>query len=239
MDKFIENIKNYFKKNPKVLVAVLLLVLLIAILLVYRLADKYLDFSNTSDENYYVYVGDVKHEFNASVTTNRNGVINAFVPDKKINFDTLPIYGENKIIFPSDMIITVIDSNIREYRTKAYASINDGTLVTVDFSDKIDKYFMFDGESLYLFNTGGTLKVDNKEIELSPYSYVICSSSSVEYYDYSNDKYDTMEYKKDVTFTSNYYYVDLDDDMVGSEGNLLPTDVEHLDFISKYKSLRK
>ena len=54
--------------------------------------------------------------------------------------------------------------------------------------------FLYDGKDLYFFLDEVTLIVGNKEITLSPMSYVSCSYlNMVEYYDYSNDKYVTIE----------------------------------------------
>lgn len=239
MRKCINIIKRTYKNHPRVIVMSLVLILFIVILLIFKLADKYLDFSNNYEKDYYVYTGEVKVDFRSNITTNRDGVINAFEPNKIISFGTLPIYSEDEIILPSDMIITLFDTNTREYKLSPYTMIKDDKIITDGYKSGIDTYFIYDGKSLYLFNNSGSLKIDDKVVELSEYSYVICNSTTVEYYDYKSDEYKVIDYKKDVTFDAKSYIVDLKNGTVGNDNNLLPKSVEHLSFIKEYKNLQK
>ena len=69
-----------------------------------------------------------------------------------------------------------------------------------------DHMFLYDGKDLYFFLDEVTLIVGNKEITLSPMSYVSCSYlNMVEYYDYSNDKYVTIELGNENVYVKNDY----------------------------------
>ena len=53
-----------------------------------------------------------------------------------------------------------------------------------------------------------------------------------------SDKVTSIILDGDVIFESDYYVVNLIEDSVGNEGNLLPSSVEYVDFISKYRNLQ-
>lgn len=232
--KIINKIGDAFKDHPRLTVIALLLVLFIIIMIIYSVAGKYLNYSETVNRDYYVYIGKVKHEFTAQVTTNKKGVISKFEADKNINFASNPIYSMSEIVFPVDEIIMFPNDNYKVYRTYPYTVLIGDKLITKDFSGTLSDYFIYDGANTYWFSDTGTLVVDGKNIDLSRHSYVICADDKVEYYDYENDEYGTVAYLKSVTYSTDSYTVNLANDKVGSQGNLIPKSIEYIDFISKY-----
>ena len=234
MKKIINKFKEIAKDNTRLTVFFLVLALFLVIFIVYTIANKYLNYSTESTESYYVYLGDNKVEFEADIISNKKGLINSFKPNRDINFESLPIYSQEKIILPSDMLIALYnDGNYMFYRTHAYSTIKGDDFITVDYINKTEHYFMYDTNNLYLFKDSGTLTIDNKEVNLSPNSYVICTDDKIEYYDYEKDEYVTLDYNKKVIYNSHYYYVNLSEDTIGRTGDLLPRTLRYLSFLKK------
>ena len=234
MKKNMKRIKDLANDNTRLTVLFLVIALFIVIFIVYSIAGSYFNYSTTSTENYYVYLGGEKVEFAAEVTQNRKGLINTFKSNRDINFESLPIYGKNEIVFPSDMLISLYDGgNYKFYRTHAYSRIKDDAIITNDYTSKDAHYFIYDANNLYVFNDAGVLSIDNKEIQLSSYSYVICTDDTVSYYNYAQDEYVSTEYKNDVIYDSHYYYLNLSEDTISRTGDLLPKSLNYLKFIKK------
>jgi hypothetical protein len=220
--------------HPKLFVLILIIILFIIIFVLYRIADKYLNYSSITSESLSAYVGDKKYEFDADITINKKGVISNIEPSININFSSTPILGDNKIIFPKDMIIIFADDNYAEYRLIPYSYISDNNLITKNYNKEASNYFLYDSEDTYLFGNSGVLTVDDTTINLSKYSYLICTSKSVTYYDYENDTTNEIEYTDKVTFKADTYLVNVSEDTFGSNGNILPNSFNYIDLISKY-----
>lgn len=235
----IDKIKSMMGEHPRMFVCLLLLILLIVVFCIYRIADKYLNYSETVNENLYTFVGDVRYDFDADITSNRKGEISKVDSKKNINFDSTPIYGKNSVILPKKMLVILGDNNLSEYRTLPYTNIKDGSLITKDFNEKLEHYFMFDGENTYFVSDAGVLKIDDKTVELSSMSFIICDNNSVIYYDYASDSINLVENPSSVVFENSTYYIDVKNDTVGKEGNILPNTLKYIDFISVYGNLHK
>ena len=232
MKKTIKRIKELAKDHTRLTVLFLIFALFAVIFIVYSIAGTYFNYSTIKTESYYVYLGPEKVEFEADVTSNRKGLINSFIAKKDINFESLPIYSEDAVIFPSDMAIMKYENgNYSIMRTHAYAKATEDELITSGFSGKIEHYFLYDTNNLYFFNDAGTLTIDTEEIKLSAHSYVICTDDTVSYYDYANDKYEKLEYRDKVVYDTHHYYVNLTEDTIGRTGDLLPSSLNYLNFL--------
>lgn len=236
MKKFIEKIKSVMNNHPRLSVLFLLLILLIVIMIIYRIADKYMNNSTTETGTYYTYVGEIKYDFDADATINKKLVINNLKPANKMDFSSNPIIGEKRIIFPKDMLAVMPSDNYAEYRTLPYTYISEDKLITKDYNETLENYFLYDGEDTYFFSDAGTLEYNGNVISLSKYSYIVCSSESLIYYDYENDKVGKIDYTGNAVFKSNYYLVSVSGDYVGSDGNILPSGVEYIDTIANYNN---
>lgn len=238
MKKIIDKIKSLMSNHPRIFVLILVLILIMVIFVIYRIADKYMNYSKIENESYYMYVGEVKHEFDAEVSINRKGVISKIEPSININWSSSPIFSKEKIVFPKDMIIVVFAENYYEYRLMPFSYINrDGDLVTKDFDNKIDNYVIYDGVDTYFFSDEGTLVVGDSTVNLSANSYVICNSKKIYYYDYEENLTGSIDLTDNAKYKSTGYVVDLYNDSVGNDGTLLPRSLDYIDFISEYNSL--
>lgn len=237
MKKLINKIKRVMNDHPRIFVLLLVLFLIIVIFVIYRIADEYMNYSEVIKEDTYTFVGEKKHVFESEITINRKGVISKVDPSINMNWTSTPIFGENKIIFPNNMLIVFPQENYSEYRLMPFSYIENDNIVTSNFNNKLEHYLIYDGLDTYIFSDNGILKVGNNNIKLSSYSYVICDQKRVSYYDSVTDKVTSIILDGDVIFESDYYVVNLIEDSVGNEGNLLPSSVEYVDFISKYRNL--
>ena len=234
MKKIIKRIKELSKDHTRLTVLFLIVALFVVIFIVYTIAGKYFNYSTTSTNNYYIYLGSEKTLFEAEVTQNRKGLINAFVAKKDINFESIPIYSDDEVIFPSDMAIIIYNNgNYTISRVHTYSKVKGEEFITKEYNDKIEHYFLYDANNLYFMKDEGTLTIDNKDIKLSAHSYVVCTDDMVSYYDYASDKYESTQYKEKVVFEAQHYYINLREDTVGRTGDLLPSSLKYLKFLKK------
>lgn len=233
MKKIIRKLKDILTNHPRLFVAALLLVLLLVVLTIYRIADEYLNYSVTKNDNYYVYVGDVKYDFEAIITENRLGEISKLEPKLDIEFGSLPIYGKDKVIFPTDMLIAFPKESSLPYRVLPYSYIIDNTLVTSNYKKEVNNYFMYDRNNTYFFGDNGVLIVDDVEYAINKYSYVICNQGRVDFYDYSSDTYEALEYEDSVIYKTSYYDLDLANDRYANGGAKIPRELKHITLLSK------
>ena len=239
MKKIIEKIKRIMNDHPRIFVVLLLLILLIVIFIIYRIADKYLNYSTVEKTEMYTYVGTQKLEFDADMTISRKGLISDIKPEININFDSAPIYTNDKIIFTNDEIIIFPQENYLEYRLQPFTYISDGKLITKDFDENIEHYFIYDGLDTYFFSDEGEIIVGESKIKLSKYSYLICSSNRIDYYDTTTNNIGSIEISNTAEYKTDYYTVNISEDTVGESGNILPNSVKYIKFISEYSNLQK
>lgn len=238
MKRLINKIKNAMNNHPRLFVLLLVLILIIVIFVLYRIADKYLNYSTVETQDVYTYVGEQKYEFEADITINRKGIISKVDPKININWSSSPIFSDDKIIFPKDMLVIFPEENYAEYRLIPFSYITNGQIITKDFDEIVEHYFLYDGVDTYVFSDKGTLIIGEVEISLSKYSYLICDSKRVTYYDYENKIINTVDLTGTATVDTGYYVVNVSEDTVGNVGNVLPSGVEYVDFISVYKKMQ-
>ena len=242
--KKINNIKQIIKENYKLIIPItLLLVLFIAFLIYYKVmvSNNY-----TKDETIKVfqYFYEEKYDYNLRISKNRKDVVVSIKPqDIKINYDSTPIYYQNKdiVILPKDMSVIMPTLSCAEYLSKGYSYItyeNGIYNLTKDkYNKKLNHYFFYDGKDLYFFIEPVTLTVNNEKIELSPFSYVIAKyNKSITYYDKKTDTFKTLEVIDDKSLVENEYYsINISKDNLNYQGTniILTSAIENLITIDK------
>lgn len=242
--KKIDNIKQILKENYKLIIPItLILVLFIAFLIYYKvmISNNY-----TRDENIkaFQYFYGEKYNYNLKLSKNRKEVIVSIKPqDIKINYDSTPIYYQDKdiVILPKDMSVIMPTLSCAEYLSKGYSYITyeNGiyNLTTDKYNKKLNHYFLYDGKDLYFFIEPVTLKVNNEKIELSPFSYVIAKyNNSITYYDKKTDTFKIIEVTDNDSLIENQYYsINISKDNLNYQGTtiILTSSIENLNTIDK------
>lgn len=240
----IDNIKNIIKENYKLIIPiVLILVIFIAFLIYYKvlISNNY-----TKDETIKVfqYFYEKKYEYNLTISKNRKNVIVNIKPkDMKINYDSTPIYYQDKdiIILPKDMSVIMPTLSCAEYLSKGYSYITykNGiyNLTTDRYNKKLNHYFLYDGKDLYFFIEPVTLTINNEKIELSSLSYVIAKyNNSITYYDKKTDTFKIIKTTDDnSTIENKYYSINISKDSLNYQGTniILTSAIENLNTIDK------
>lgn len=243
-EKKLDKINNFIKENYKLIIPIaLMLVIFIAFLIYYKVLISN-NYTVDKEEKVYQYFYNKKYEYSAIISKNRKDVIVDFQPQEiKINLDSTPIYYENKniVIFPEDMSVVMPTLSCAEYLAKGYSYITyeNGiyNLTTDRYSSKLNHYFLYDGLDLYFFIEPVTLTVNNQEIKLTPYSYLIAKYNKyLSYYDRKTDTFMTIETTDNSAKIENdYYSVYVTMDKIDYQGTdiLLTTSIENLNTIDK------
>ena len=96
------------------------------------------------------------------------------------------------------------------YQVNALSEVyvkNDLVYLRLNRLDKtFDHMFLYDGKDLYFFIDNVTIVTLDREINLSPMSYVNCSYlNMIEYYDKESDTYGSIDYDKGSVYVKNDY----------------------------------
>lgn len=238
-----DRLKKFVFENYKMLIPVVLLLVIFLAFIVYYFVSRTFTFSKVEIGSYYHYFGDEKVSYEIEVTKDKRGVITNLKPvDKIINYDSTPIYDSKNdiVIFPQNMSVITPIVNCSEYLIKANSYIKYEnkrySLITKNYNEYLSHYFFYDGRDLYFFIEDVTLVVDKKEIELSPFSYLIADGNEVTYYDRVNDKVETVEVSVvDVHIKNDYYTVYVGNDYIDYYGQrvILTEDVTYLSTIDE------
>lgn len=210
----IDKIKKFFSEYGKLIIPIsLILVLFIAFLIYYKFSVYDGAVSEEVGQFYQYFFGE-KYEYKGIVSLNRRDVIVDFnTDDYDIKFGSTPIYykDKDKVIFPSDVSVVMPTLGCAEYRAIKYAYIeksNDNYILTTkDYSDKLGRYFIYDGEDMYFFLDEVTLVVGERKINLSPFSYIIARYRDyIYYYDKGTDTVESINVNNDESYVENDYY---------------------------------
>ena len=235
----VKKLKQIIKENYKLIIPItLMIVLFIAFLIYYKvmISNNY-----TKDETIKVfqYFYEEKYNYSLKVSKNRKEEIVSIKPqDIKINYDSTPIYYQDKdiVILPKDMSVIMPTLSCAEYLAKGYSYITyeKGTynITTDKYNSKLNHYFFYDGKDLYFFIEPVTLTINNEKIELSPFSYVIAIYNNyISYYDKKTDIFKTITITSDnSTVENNYYSINISTDTLNYQGTnvILTSDIEKL-----------
>ena len=214
--------KNFIKNKYNILIPVCLVVVLLIAILLYAKEYKNNRYAELKEVDVYQYFSGVKMEYTANIGRNRKNVILEYEnEDFAVNLDTTPIYIKEtgNVIFPKEMSI-VFPLKDKQYRVNALSEIYEENklyyLNIRNFNNVLENIFYYDGNNLYFFVEGVTLIVGDKEISLSPMSYVSCSYQNfVEYYDKEHDIFETINITNEkVTGKNEYMTIDIASDKV-------------------------
>ena len=238
----MKKIIDFVKENYKLIIPILLMILLFVIFFVYYQVSSR-EVLKDNDYKFYKYVNGYKHEYDGVVTTNRKGEVVGFKgKDIKVELDSTPIYyqDKDKVILPKDMSVVMPTLSCAEYLSRGFSvvSYEDKVykLLTKNYNKNLNHYFFYDSRDLYFFIENVVLKYNDKEINLTPFSYVVYrnNNDSLSYYDKESDKYEViMDVSGDVTVSSNYYTIHVDEDFINYHGSevLLTSGINNLNTI--------
>ena len=215
-----KKIINFFNKNYIVVSIILgLILVIISTIIIVRIINN----SNKVElistyEKVYQYDALKKNTYEAHITYEDDSIIDIKNAGNEIDEDSI-IYSEaiSKIILPKKMIIYFYNKNNESYSLPKYTVIEDNKSL---FKLKYDKketlknnFFLYDNEDTYVVFEPCILKYNDKEINLSRFSFVYVNSNYIMYYDYANSRF----YYEDTKITGaslylNDYIIDLIND---------------------------
>ena len=204
--------KEFIKNKYNILIPVFLLIVLIIAILLYSMEYKNNRYAEVKEIDVYQYFSGVKMEYLALIGRNKSNVILEYEnKDFPVSLDSTPVYiKENgNVIFPKEMSI-VFPLKQREYKVNALAEVykeNDLYYLNVrNLNKTFEHIFFYDGKNLYFFVDNVTLTVGERNISLSPMSYVSASYLNfVEYYDYATDTYEVINITNEKVVAKNDY----------------------------------
>ena len=233
-------------KNKKARTAIigLLLIVLIAIVLVSLfLVNKELNSKKLSNEKIYIYFGNEKFDFKGNITLDHdNNITNIKLNNKKVTLYSEPIYYAKKkqIILPT--AYSVVNTSVGlQNKVSYYTEIvdRDGAyyLTNNELDYRLNNNFLFDGSDLYIFIQPSKVIFGDKEIEITPLSFVNYVFDTKELFIYNYEK-DKMEYFTDVNgdvfVTNDNYKVNLSsDNMIFNKNEKLL--MKNFDYLKKLK----
>lgn len=208
----MEKIVDFWKKNYRVLIPVMVVtVLLITVYFLYR-EYKYDTYRNKQDNEVYQYFGGMKKEYTATLTYDLNNrIIDLKSKNEKIQYDATPIYftSLDKVLFPKEMSIVFPlrdGSQYRLYKYTVYERVNDIYMIKMNNQEfEYNYFFLYDGNNLYFFPDKVDLYINDKKIiELSENSYVqVVGGYTLIYYDKESDSSKVIELEKDEVTVKN------------------------------------
>lgn len=214
--------KEFIKNKYNIIIPVFLLIVLVIALLLYTKEYKNNRYAEVSETLVYQYFSGVKMEYTAKISRNKKNVILEYENSEfAVSLDSTPVYvsDSDSVIFPKEMSI-IFPLYDRQYQVNALAEVykeNDLYYLNIrNLNKTYDHIFYFDGNNLYFFVDKTTLTIGDREIELSPMSYVSCSYlNMVEYYDRDSDTFETIEIGSEkVTVSNDYMTIDVASDKV-------------------------
>lgn len=214
--------KEFIKNKYNVIIPVFLLIVLLIALLLYTKEYKNNRYADVDEVSVYQYFSGNKIEYMAKISRNRKNVVLDYENSEfTVSLDSTPVYlmDSESVIFPKEMS-AVFPLKDKEYQVNALAEIymkNDLYYLNLrNLNHVTDHVFYFDGDNLYFFIDSVDLVIGNRTIKLSPMSYVSASYLNfVEYYDYENDTFETIEIgNEDVIVKNDYMTIDVTGDKV-------------------------
>ena len=232
MKKILERIKSMMNNEPKLFVLILILILFMIIFIIYRIADKYMNYEKKETISVYTHVISEQIPFDADITVNRRKEILSIKVPENINLNNNILYSKDKIIFPEKEILVLTTDVNKIYKVSKYAYISDSNLVTTKFKKDLGEYFIYNGNNVYFFINGGTLKTDLDSIDLNDYTEIKVQKGYIEYYEYKENKIGRIKYKGSIEYKNHYCKVDLLNNTLSNEKLMLPSSTEFLENIT-------
>lgn len=214
--------KDFIKNKYNILIPICLVVVLLISILLYAKEYKNNRYAELKEVEVYQYFSGVKMEYTANIGRNKKDVILEYDNSNfAVSLDSTPVYisESDNTIFPKEMSIVfpLVD---KQYQVNALAEVyKENNLYYLNIrkmNKNFDHIFYYDGNNLYFFVDNVTLVVGNREIKLSPMSYVSCSYLNfVEYYDKENDIFEIIDITNEKVLVKNdYMTIDVASDKV-------------------------
>lgn len=214
--------KDFIKNKYNILIPVFLLIVLLIAVILYATEYKNNRYANVEEVEVYQYFSGTKIEYNALISRNRKNVILDYEnKDYVVSLDSTPVYikDTDNVVFPKEMSI-MFPLKDMQYQVNAFSEVymeNNLYFLNIrNLNKNFENVFFYDGNNLYFFIDKVTLTIGNKNIELSPLSYVNASYMNfVEYYDKENDVFEVIEINTEKVLVSNdYMTIDVTSDKV-------------------------
>lgn len=178
----------------------LILILLVAIICIWKYISK-LNTEDIESHKFYQYIAGRKISYEGALKiTNKGEITELTCTDKNIQLDSTPLYYEdntNKVLFPENMELVIPNLNGQVYKINRFSDVYmDKGVAYIEYRDKIKEIpesFLFDGSNLYFFFDNAVLTIDNEEYEITPLSYIVAYSQSIEIYNKEKDEYKIIE----------------------------------------------
>ena len=241
--KQIKNIFNNNKKTSSIILGAIIILLVAVVVVNLFFINKDLNSKKIKNEDVYVYFGDEKFNYKGNITLDHEGKItNIKFNNKKVTLYSEPIYYAKKkrVILP--VPYSVVNTSIGlQNKVVFYTEIvnidDDYYLVNDELNYKLNNHFLFDGADMYIFIQTSTVTFGDKEVEISPLSYVnyVFDTKDLYIYNYEKQKIEYYENVDQDVFVSNKNYkVNLSSD------NLIYNDKQKLlmknfDYLKKLK----
>lgn len=237
----MKNIANFFKKNYKILIPIMvMIVLFVTIFFLYR-EYQYDNTRNKVETPVFQYFSGVRVDYDAVVTYNlKDSIVSIESKDRIIENNTVPIYYKDlsNIVFPVEMTIIFPLRNGSQFKLYKYATYyNQDGVHFIKNNTEIGNYsdfFLYDGKGVFFFPGKTTLKINNKDyVELGEMSYVnIVGGYTLIYYDVATDTAGVVELDGDmvtvvgenlnVNISERYFYSFSSKILLHSPNNLNP-----------------
>lgn len=192
--------KEFIKEKYNILIPIFLGVVILIALFLYGREYKNNRYAYEKEEIVYQYFSTNKIEYKSTISRNKKDVI-LDISSKEFNvsLDSTPIYikDSDNVIFPQEMSV-FFPIKDKQYVVNALTEIykkNDLYYLNQKGINKtFDYMFLYDGKDLYFFLDTVKIKLGDREITLSPMSYLNCSYLNLlSYYDKESDTYEVIE----------------------------------------------
>ena len=217
--------KNMTLKQKIIYFFVAILVIIIAIIVIINVffAKKELESKELKNQDIYINFSEEKFDFKGDIILDReDNVTNVKINGKKTKLYSEPVYFKNKkeLILPTNYSIT-FPMNGKQNKINYYTSLkkidNDYYLINNNLKFNMNKDFLFDGSDLYIFVNDSNVTFGDRNIQITPMSYVnyLFNSKMLYIYNYGEDKiYSFNNVDEDVLVISDYYKVNVSSDII-------------------------
>lgn len=216
--------KEFIKDKYSVLIPIFLGVVILITLFLYGREYKNNRYAYESEVEVYQYFSTNKIEYTAKISRNRSNVILDIESDEfNVSLDSTPMYikDSDKVIFPKEMSV-FFPIKDRQYLvnslTELYKENDLYYLNQKGINKTFDYMFLYDGKDLYFFIDSVKVLIGDREINLSPMSYVDCSYLNfISIYDRESDTYEIIELDntmRSILVSNDYMTIDVANDKV-------------------------
>lgn len=226
--------KNIIKYGSILSLLALLIVIVSALFFRKSLTEEKLE-----NHKFYQYLSGIKFEYSGNLKVkNDNSITELLFEDVKVILDTTPLYyqDENKVLFPKTMSLVYPKSSVTQYKVAYFSKLfnESDTIYLQNGKQKntLNNCFLYDGKDLYFFTESTKIQVGEKEIIVSPMSYVILTyNDNIQIYNYDKKEFQKIDINDtDVIATVSGYKINLSIDAIiyNEESRLLIKNLEYL-----------